>query len=133
MASGGCYCGYLRYEAAGTPTHETNCHCSICRRTTGAPFVAWFTVPRPAFRWLAGEPTRFRSSPNGTRGFCPRCGTQITFEADDAPSEIDVTTCSLDDPERVPPRDHTRTSNRLAWVKLADGLPEYPERRPPGH
>jgi hypothetical protein len=24
------------------PFNETNCHCSICRRTTGAPFVAWF-------------------------------------------------------------------------------------------
>lgn len=130
MANGGCFCGFLRYQAAGTPFHETSCHCSICRRTTGAPFVAWFTVARSEFRWTSGEPTRFRSSANGTRTFCPRCGTQITFEADDAPAEIDVTTCSLDAPHAVPPRDHTRTSSRLAWVRLADRLPEYPEGRP---
>lgn len=132
MASGGCFCGFLRYAAAGTPFNETNCHCSMCRRTTGAPFVAWFSVPRGEFRWVAGEPTRFRSSARGTRSFCPRCGTQITFEADYAPAEIDVTTCSLDDPEGIPPQDHTWASSKLSWVKLGDRLPEHPELRPKG-
>ena len=102
MLKGGCFCGAIRYEARGTPFHETNCHCSICRRTTGAPFVAWFSVPRSDFQFAQGTPARFRSSANGTRTFCPHCGTQLTFEHDDA-SELDVTTCSLDDPERLPP------------------------------
>jgi len=46
--------------------------------------------------------------------------------------EIDVTTCSLDQPNRVPPVDHTRTSSRLAWVKLTDGLPPFREIRQEG-
>lgn len=33
MLKGGCFCGAVRYEAEGEPFHETNCHCSICRRT----------------------------------------------------------------------------------------------------
>jgi len=129
MLKGGCYCGAVRYEAAGTPFNETNCHCSICRRTAGAPFVAWFSVPREAFRLLLGTVTRFQSTPKGSRTFCPRCGTQLTFESSDAPEEIDVNTVTLDDPNAVPPKDHTRTSSRLSWVKLADGLPEFRERR----
>lgn len=129
MLTGGCFCGAIRYEAAGTPFDETNCHCSICRRTTGAPFVTWFSVPRSGFRFVQGAPARFRSSAKGTRAFCSRCGTQLTFQHDDAGDEIDVTTCSLDDPERVPPQDHTRASSRLGWVRLGDGLPEYPEAR----
>jgi len=40
MLTGGCYCGYLRYDVFGQPFDETVCHCSIYRRTTGAPFVA---------------------------------------------------------------------------------------------
>jgi hypothetical protein len=64
------------------------------------------------------------------RSFCPRCGTQLTFENDAAAGEIDITTCSLDDPERLPPEDHTHTSSRLKWVKWADGLPEHQEARP---
>ena len=60
----------------------------------------------------------------GVRSFCSRCGTQLTFQHADFPDEIDVTTSSLDAPELVPPRDHTRTSPRLRWI-AADGLPEY--------
>ena len=80
MLKGGCFCGWIRYETEVTPFDETNCHCSICRRTTGAPFVAWFSVPRSQFRLVCGEPTRFRSTAEGTRSFCPQCGTQLTFE-----------------------------------------------------
>jgi hypothetical protein len=132
MLKGGCYCGAIRYEVAGTPYHETNCHCSICRRTTGAPFVAWFSVRRAGFRLVQGTPARFRSTAKGTRSFCPHCGTQLTFERADAAGEIDVTTCSLDDPERLPPKDHVRTSSRLVWVQPGDGLPEFREGRRDG-
>jgi len=79
MLKGGCFCGAIRYEAGGTPFHKTNCHCSICRRTTGAPFVAWFSVPRSEFRLVQGATTQFRSTPKGTRTFCPRCGTQLNL------------------------------------------------------
>jgi len=129
MLRGGCFCGAIRYETGGTPYDETVCHCSICRRTTGAPFVAWFSVPRSEFRFLQGTPARYRSTDKATRTFCPRCGTQLTFVHDDRSHEIDVTTCSLDEPQRAQPRDHTRTSSKLDWVKLGDGLPEYREGR----
>ena len=109
-----------------------NCHCSICRRTTGAPFVTWLSVPRLQFKLVRGEPSRFKSTAKGMRSFCPRCGTQLTFEHEDFVDEIDVTTCSLDDPNELPPRDHTRTSSKLRWLKLADQLPEYQESRREG-
>ena len=132
MLKGGCFCGRVRYEAVGAPFHETNCHCSVCRRTAGAPFVAWFSVPRTQFRLVCGEPTRFRSTAKGMRSFCPQCGTQLTFEHEDFFDEIDVTTCSLDKADELPPRDHTWTSSKLSWVKLADQLPEYKESRQEG-
>ena len=126
---GHCFCGFIRYQAGGAPFHETNCHCSICRRTSGAPFVAWLTVRRADFTFLAGEPATFRSSDHGTRTFCPRCGTPVTFQSTHSPDEIDVTICSLDEPERVPPRDHTQVATRLPWVELGD-LPAFPGERP---
>jgi len=46
------------------------------------------------------------------------------------PDLIDLTTCSLKDSEQVPPVDHTFDESRLAWVKLADGLPAFPKARP---
>jgi hypothetical protein len=129
MLRGGCFCGRVRYEAAGTPFQETNCHCSICRRISGAPFDTWFSVAHSEFRLVCGDPARFKSSAVATRSFCPHCGTPLTFEHDDFPDEIDVTTCSLDRPELAPPRDHIWTSSKLSWLKLTDGLPEYEESR----
>jgi len=129
MIEGHCFCGSVRYRAEGTPFHETNCHCSICRRISGAPFVAWCTLPVAGFRFVSGEPARFASSDHGTRTFCPRCGTPLTFQSSRFPGEVDITICSLDEPEAVAPKDHTRTSAKLSWVKLGDQLPEFPEGR----
>ena len=129
MLRGGCFCGAIRYELDGDPFNATFCHCSICRRTTGAPVVAWFSVKRPHLRWLAGTPMSFASSALGTRTFCGRCGTQLTFAHRDFPDDVDVTTASLDDPAAVPPVDHTRTSSRIAWMHLCDDLPAFAEAR----
>jgi hypothetical protein len=122
---GGCFCGQVRYEATGTPAHETHCHCAICRGTTGAATVAWFSIPRSQFRFTGGEPTRFQSSRRGTRTFCGRCGTQITFESTEFPHIMDITICSLDNPEGITPKDHTWVSSKLSWVRLDDDLPCY--------
>ena len=123
--NGGCFCGRIRYEVTGTPFHETNCHCAICRGTTGAPAVAWFSIERSEFRFTEGEPTRFKSTRRGTRAFCPNCGTQLTFETEDFPTEVDVTISSLDDPDSVRPKDQTWTSSKVSWVALDHRMPQY--------
>jgi hypothetical protein len=46
------------------------------------------------------------------------------------PDEIDITTGSLDDPEQVRPDAHTYVASGLTWVRMADGLPAYPDKRP---
>jgi hypothetical protein len=74
----------------------------------------------------------FRSTSKASRSFCPDCGTQLTFQADDYPDEIDITTCSLDHPDAVPSRDHVYTSSKVHWIELADGLPRYAQARPTG-
>ena len=122
MLRGHCLCGAVGYETAGTPAMETLCHCTKCRRAAGSPMVGWYTVPRDSYRVVAGEPASYRSSEHATRTFC--------FQSTRYPDEIDITTCSLDDPEQLPPRDHIRASTRLSWIKLDDGLPIYPEERP---
>ncbi|MGK5039702.1 GFA family protein [Janthinobacterium sp. GB1R12] len=136
MLTGGCLCGEVRYDAGADSFHQSACHCSVCRRASGAPFVAWFSVPRAHFRWLQGQAMSYASSVHGTRGFCPRCGTQLTFEDSAYPDEVDVTTCSLDHPEQLPPHSHIYTGTQLEWVKLNDGLPRYrgsrSEEEPPG-
>lgn len=130
--NGGCFCGAVRYEIQGQPYNRTICHCSICRRTAGAPLVAWFSVSIDNFRFVVGNPRQFRSSSKGTRSFCPDCGTQLTLRSDDHATELDVTIASLDDPNLVPPSDHTFCRDRIGWLVLADALPTYDQARTPG-
>ncbi len=125
MLNGGCLCGDIRYDAGARAMHQSACHCSTCRRASGAPFVAWFSVPRANLRWLQGRPSSYASSEHGTRSFCPRCGTQLMFEDDRSPDEVDLTTCSLDEPDRFPPQSHIYTATQVGWVKLDDGLPRF--------
>jgi hypothetical protein len=129
MLTGGCHCGQVRYSVTGAATDQSSCHCSICRRTTGAPFVAWLTVQRSAFRLTSGTPRQYASSAKAKRTFCGSCGTQLTFEHTDCLGEVDVTTCSLDDPTALPPQHHIHTSSMLPWIELCDRLPRFTDAR----
>ena len=129
MITGGCFCGAIRYEAATPAFHETICHCADCRRAVGAHAVGWLSVSRSALV-LTGEPVCFRSSAGATRSFCGRCGTSLLYESDAQPGEIDVTLSSLDDPNALPPKDHTETASKLGWDLICDGLPAYKHLRP---
>ena len=125
MLTGGCFCGGVRYEVTGGIYHSTLCHCSDCRRVAGAPAVAWITAAASGLRISSGKLRRFQSSAKVTRGFCGDCGTGLTYQHADLPDEIDVTTGSLDAPEGMAPEDHSWVRERLGWVKLTDGLPEF--------
>ena len=126
---GGCMCGEMRYAVDGPPTNTMICHCQSCRRVAAAPVVAWVTFPKTNFTWLRGEPASFHSSEPVRRTFCSTCGTPLTYEHCDSPDTMDVTTCSLDDPERYPPTHHSWLSHDLHWVRFGDGLPTFPEWR----
>ena len=128
--TGGCLCRQIRYRAAGQPSNQSHCHCETCRRASGAAFVSWATFRAADFTFTAGEPARFDSSRIAFRQFCPRCGTQLTFQFRKSPHTIDLTLASLDDPATITPLDHIWTKRQIAWIKLADGLPRFPESRP---
>lgn len=126
---GGCLCGALRYRAAGAARFATLCHCTSCRRASAAPAVAWVTFAADAFAFTSGEPVRFSSSPPVVRSFCGRCGTPLSYRHEAFPQAVDVTTASLDEPERCPPLDHTWVSERLRWWRPEPRWPEFPKSR----
>lgn len=129
LITGGCLCGSVRYQSSGVSTHPTLCHCSTCRRASGAHLLGWVTFSKQEFRFTAIPPTEFHSSTKVTRTFCSRCGTPLTYWHENSPNEIDVTIGSLDAPDKVAPADHIWMSDALAWDKPTDGLPQYESRR----
>ena len=85
--------------------------------------VAWLTFPVERFRIVKGGPAAFHSTPPVTRTFCRDCGTPLTYVHADSPNTVDVTTCTLDDPDAFPPTHHSWLSHDVGWVKFGDGLP----------
>lgn len=116
MHLGGCFCGKIRYSVNDGDYLVANCHCSICRRVSAAPFVTWILVPRTAFRYTAGEPVEFASSEKAVRHFCGNCGTPLAFLANSRPEIIDVTTCSMDHPGLYVPSLDVHEDSRLVWL-----------------
>src|SRR5579863_9430609 len=98
---GGCLCGAVRYEITGAVRNPCFCHCTSCRRASGAPMVPWGTVARAGVRITHGALTEFRSSARVWRGFCAHCGTALTYRNEARSAELDVTLATLDEPALV--------------------------------
>ncbi len=124
--AGACLCGQVHYTISSAPTTVCICHCSICRRSVGAPAVAWATFPRAAFV-VEGTVSWYQSSSHARRGFCSACGTSLFFATDQHRHEIEVTVVSLADAGKVAPRYHSWAPNKLPWEHIGDGLPRYRE------
>jgi hypothetical protein len=116
VMTGGCYCGKVRYRTRGTVKFSGNCHCKNCRRAAGAQAVAWISVPKSSFAWTKGKPKRYRTPTKAWRTFCKDCGTSLTYESAKRTADIDITTGSLDHPERFPPQHDFFVAERLPWV-----------------
>lgn len=127
---GGCLCGALRYAIDGLLVDAGYCHCRLCQRASGAPVVAWFTVPIAAFRYVQGAPRAYRSSQIHARESCPDCGAPIAFRRLTAPVYIDITIASLDDPALIEPHYHIWRMSRLPWFDTSDCLPRHDDAGP---
>lgn len=125
---GGCLCGAVRYEATAPFTRTSICHCSMCRRAAGAPYMAFLTLPRVQFRLTSGTPTTFRSSERAERGFCGRCGTALFYDELGADC-LDVSSATLDAPNQAPPQDQIFAADAIRWVDGVASLPSYPVER----
>lgn len=129
ILEGGCLCGAIRYSVQLPIVDSGYCHCKTCRRASGAPVVAWLSVPPAQLTLVKGAPRRFHSSARGQRDFCPDCGAQLFFRGEHA-ELVDITNASLDDPDRVTPEYHIWRKSRIAWFDTADSLPRHDDSGP---
>ena len=123
LSTGGCHCGSLRYQFDAPLEDIAHCHCSICRRTSGATVMTWITVPLDSFQWLAGSPRAYDSGPTCVRYFCGHCGAHLALFTRNSPEEMDVVIATLDQPELAAPSRHIFIENRLPWLHLDEHLP----------
>ena len=114
QASGGCQCGAVRYHVTAVLDTSHICHCRMCQKAAGNFFAALIGVPRDAFRWTRGTPGIFKSSDPVERGFCPTCGTPLTYDYLTS-KHLNITTGSLDDPAQFPPKMQFGIEGQMPW------------------
>ena len=119
---GGCLCGRVRYRA--TPDHRDGyyCHCRMCQLAFGNTRAAFFNLRKSEVAWLTA-PAYYASSKFARRGFCPSCGTPLSFEFLDS-ERMDLSAGSLDDPSVLKPIEHTAIESHVATWHVPDGLPD---------
>ncbi len=63
------------------------------------------------------------------RVFCKICGTRL-FAWRKKPVVGGVALAAFDDRNASAPTDHMWVTEKMQWVRLDDGLPQYPETAP---
>jgi len=110
--SGGCLCGAVRFSASGDPIGANHCHCGMCRKDSGSGVSTFVSFPANAVTW-DGKPTDYESTPGKYRGFCPKCGSSITWRTKSDDSFIDFRLGSFDDPTPFKAKKHLWISTAL--------------------
>ena len=126
-ATGGCMCGAVRFEATGAPLSTNYCHCTSCRKHTGAPVVTLVGYKIDQVKFTKGERKIYESSPGVGRAFCGQCGTPLTWEGDGGEFGplVELLISTFDDPNAFAPQGHLHHAERISWFETTDNLPRY--------
>ena len=128
IREGGSLCGAVRFKCEGEPVNVRICHCRNCQKAMGSPFFARALFEQSAIT-VQGETACYPSSDQLDRVFCPRCGTRL-FAWRKLGTRAGVALAAFDDRNAFAPTAHMWVSEKMDWVRLDDGLPQYPETGP---
>ena len=124
---GTCQCGDVTYEVADEFSYAVNCHCSICRRTTGAAFKTLAGIHCEKLRVVTGQQQIKTVGQSGWHDVrCEKCGSFLySIVRDGTFAHIAMGTL-IDDPT-IRPQAHIFVASKAPWFTIADDLPQYDE------
>ena len=128
IREGGCLCGAVRFKTTAEPINVRICHCRNCQKATGSPFFARALFDQKAIT-VDGETGRYPSSDALDRVFCKACGSSL-FSWRRNGTAAGVALAAFDDRNAFAPTEHIWVSEKLDWVKLDDGLAQFPQGVP---
>ncbi|MFK8050945.1 MAG: GFA family protein [Halioglobus sp.] len=129
MIKGHCECGRISYTASGPIEDYSHCHCSQCRRLSGAAYASFAGVNKSEFSYLSGESDiqTYASSASHRRFFCGNCGSNVGVALDSEPDSIYLAMGSLDGALELPKGYHIYVNSKANWHTITDDLPQFSE------
>ena len=126
--SGSCLCGGVRYKVADAFRYALNCHCSQCRRATGAAFKPFGGIGIAQLRITAGElhACSAMEMPTACDVHCQRCGSLLySLVHNGATVHVTYGTLTEDAPTLESHRPYLRRLEGAVVSVSADDLPQY--------
>ncbi|NRG17155.1 GFA family protein [Rhizobiales bacterium] len=120
--TGRCYCGATQIRATRKPTAVAYCHCTDCRRATGAPVAAFAAFDETAVTFDPNEGRSVNPNPGVTRTFCATCGSTLAGRYAYLPGQVYIALGLLDQADDLPPQLHAHEAKRLKWLHIDDDL-----------
>lgn len=122
-----CACGSIRIETRGQPVRVGLCHCTTCRKESGAPFTA-NAIFRAEDVTVHGDTASWKAS-TVERHFCPCCGSPL-FGASDGTGEIAIGLGAFDiAPTDLAPTYELWVGRREKWVRVIASTEQFPANR----
>ncbi|QAY75424.1 GFA family protein [Sphingosinicella sp. BN140058] len=127
LLRGECFCRGIAYEVPDIFEYALNCHCSGCRRATGAAFKPFAGIAAGHLRVVHGQDRVMRYGDELAHdAHCGRCGSLLYSLVRDG-TYVHVTLGTLIDPPAMVPTGHIFVGSKAPWHRICDGLPEYAE------
>jgi hypothetical protein len=102
-----------------------NCHCSNCRRTTGAAFKPFAGIERGKLVVNKGrENVMIFGQDDANDTHCNRCGS-LLYSVVRAGAFVHVAMGTLIDDPTVRPTMHIFVGSKAPWFTITDDLPQY--------
>ena len=126
--AGECLCGAVRYLVADAFTYALNCHCSQCRRATGAAFKPFAGIERRKLRLARGEEKLlvFGDAAAAHDVHCGSCGS-LLYSVVRGGAFVHVTLGTLVDEPTIRPTRHIFVGSKAPWFTITDDLPQSEE------
>ena len=128
--AGGCMCGAVRYEVSDAFRYAANCHCSQCRRGTGAAFKPFAGIEAGELVIVEGERELMRYGGAFNHDVhCGTCGSLLYSLVRDA-AYVHVAMGTLVDEPGIRPSHHIFVGSKAAWFTITDDLPQFEGHAP---
>jgi len=127
MIKGGCLCGGVRYHVTGPFLRAGHCHCSRCRKHSGAAVCTQGRVRQSDFHLESGSDLIrvYRPDEGAVKAFCSVCGSSLFGGTWPTGDEVSIRLGSVDGDPGIRPQHHTFVASKAAWDEITDDLPRY--------
>ncbi len=120
---GGCHCGAIVFKTNTEPYWIGACHCTDCRKISGAPYLVFAGFNEGKVEILKGEPKQYSSSEKVNRSFCENCASPFAYTYKDSPEKYFIPVGVFDDPSSFKLQEHIFIEQKLPWISITDNLP----------